>query len=197
MTHVISIMGVLGVSIYNIREDDKVWTLRIIWTFKHPSFIMLCMDYVWIYMAHTSILMGQPLTRMHPYGTGTKPHRNQIRKCPVGIHNILLIFWEKRDSFISLIAHFDYTMLHRFIISEYPGPGVNPHFCSAKKTWSGYHATTGHLPIGRLQQLGHHQVLVSSLVIQFVPQRAPQLRSFWFSTFLPPFFRPKYLGFWW
>lgn len=83
----------------------------------------------------------------------------------------------KRDSFISLIAQFDYTMLHRFIISEYPGPGVNPHFCSAKKTWSGYHATTGHLPIGRLQQLGHHQVLVSSLVIQFVPQRAPQLRS--------------------
>ena len=102
---------------------------------------MLCMDYVWIYMAHTSILMGQPLTRMHPYGTGTKPHRNQIRTRPVGIHNILLIFWEKRDSFISLVAQFDYTMLHRFIISKYPGPGVNPHFFQQKKTWSGYHAT--------------------------------------------------------
>ena len=120
---------------------------------------MLCMDYVWIYMAHTSILMGQPLTRMHPYGTGTKPHRNQIRTRPVGIHNILLIFWEKRDSFISLVAQFDYTMLHRFIISKYPGPGVNPHFFQQEKNMERV-PCHGHLPIGRLQQLGHHQVLV-------------------------------------
>ena len=138
---------------------------------------MLCMDYVWIYMAHTSILMGQPLTRMYPYGTGTKPHRNQIRTRPVGIHNILLIFWEKRDSFISLVAQFDYTMLHRFIISKYPGPGVNPHFFQQNKKHGA--GTMPRPPSNWETPAAWAPPGPGRLVIPVVPQ----------------FFRPKYLGF--